>query len=246
MTDNNSSHDVFISYSRKNKDVVLPIKDEVERLGLTCWIDLSDIPCGTESFKKKVISGIKQTRIALLFFLSTESQDSEYAMKEINFAKKTAKKRVILVKFNDDKMTDDFAFDYQDADIIDWRVPEQKDKLLRDLMRWSGKGEHPPVSTFGIAPPIVVCPVCGKKNEPKETFKCRECGRDNLCLKHQEETTFLCVECTASQRKARRRLVGVLKAREEAVREERRKVRVKEVELPLKFLEGFSSMWISA
>ena len=33
-------------------------------LDLICWIDLSDIPCGAESFKKKVISGVKQTRIA--------------------------------------------------------------------------------------------------------------------------------------------------------------------------------------
>lgn len=149
MIDNNHPHDIFISYSRKNKDIVLPIKDEIERLGLTCWIDLSDIPCGAESFKKQVISGIKQTRIAFLFFLSAESQSSEYAMKEINFAKKAAKKRVILVRFNDDRMTDDFAFDYQDADIIDWRVPEQKEKLLRDLMLWSGNGEQPPPPPSG-------------------------------------------------------------------------------------------------
>ena len=133
MNDDIHTHDIFISYSRKNKDAVLPIKDEMERLGLTCWIDLSDIPCGVESFKKKVIPGIKQTRVAFLFFLSTESQSSEYAMKEINFAKKRANKRVILVRFNDDEMTDEFYFDFQDTDIIDWRVPEQKAKLLRDL-----------------------------------------------------------------------------------------------------------------
>ena len=139
MTDNNSSYDLFISYSRKNKDAVLPIKDELERLGLTCWIDLTDIPCGTESFKKKVISGIKQTRIAFLFFLSAESQSSEYALREINFAKKRATKRVILIRFNDDQMTDEFYFDYQDADIIDWRIPEQKEKLLRDLKNWAGQ-----------------------------------------------------------------------------------------------------------
>jgi hypothetical protein len=147
MADDNSLHDLFISYSRKNKDAVMPIKDDIERLGLTCWIDLSDIPCGAESFKKKVISGIKQARIALLFFLSADSQSSEYALREVNFAKKRAKKRVILIRFNDDEMTDDFFFDYQDADIIDWRVPEQKEKLLRDLKSWSsGDGGQLPGS----------------------------------------------------------------------------------------------------
>ena len=137
MPQNNSPHDVFISYSRKNKDIVLPIKEEIERtLGLRCWIDLSDIPCGSENFKRKVIPGIRETRIAFLFFLSAESQASEYAIKEIGFASKRANKRVILIRFNDDDMTDDFYFDFQNADIIDWRVPEQKGKLLRDLANW--------------------------------------------------------------------------------------------------------------
>ncbi len=144
MNGDNHPHDIFISYSRKNKDAVLPIKDEIEQFGLTCWIDLSDIPCGADSFKKSVIPGIRQTRVAFLFFLSAESQSSEYAMKEINFAKKRAKKRVVLVRFNDDEMTDEFYFDFQDADIIDWRVPEQKAKLLRDLTSWSDNGGQPP------------------------------------------------------------------------------------------------------
>ncbi len=139
MTDKDHPCDLFISYSRKNKDHVLPIKDEIEReLGLTCWVDLSNITCGTENFKKKVIPGIRQTRVAFLFFLSAQSQDSEYAMKEIGFAKKRAQKRVILIRFNDDEMTDDFYFDYQNFDIIDWRAPEQKKKLFRDLLDWAG------------------------------------------------------------------------------------------------------------
>lgn len=130
-------HDIFISYSRKNKDLVLPIKEEIERtLGLRCWIDLSDIPSGSD-FIKKIIPAIKELRIAFLFFLSAESQMSEYAMNEIEFARNRAKKRVILVRINDDTMTDEFYFKYHGADIIDWRQPEQKMKLLRDLRTWA-------------------------------------------------------------------------------------------------------------
>ena len=143
MVESDYPFDVFISYSRKNRDAVLPIKNEIERtLGLKCWIDLSNVSCGTENFKRKIIPGIRQTRVAFLFFLSSESQSSEYAIKEIGFASKRANKRVILVRFNDDDMTDEFFFDYQDADIIDWRVPEQKEKLLRDLRLWA-ELEHP-------------------------------------------------------------------------------------------------------
>ena len=207
MHENNSPHDIFISYSRKNKDLVFPIKEEIERtLGLRCWIDLSDIPCGSENFKRKVIPGIRQTRIAFLFFLTFESQASEYAMKEINFAGKRANKRLILVRINDDDMTDEFAFDFQDTDIIDWRQPEQKAKLLCDLRAWADEANDPHSLTATQKPSaesvkkqpggaFVLCPICGKKNWPVDTFRCRVCGRDNLCLRHQDEATFLCPDC---------------------------------------------------
>ena len=54
----------------------------------------------------------------------------------------------------------------------------------------------PPTS----APALVVCPVCGKKNRPEETFKCRVCGRDDLCLEHRDRTTFLCDDCEKSRK----------------------------------------------
>ena len=100
-------------------------------------MDLHNIPSGSDDFVDNVIQGIEQTRVAFLFILSNESQSSEYAIKEIGFANKFANKRVILIRFNDDGMTKDFFFHYQNADIIDWRVPEQKAKLFRDLRAWS-------------------------------------------------------------------------------------------------------------
>ena len=70
----------------------------------------------------------------------------------------------------------------------------------------------------GVAPSLVICPLCGKKNHPEDTFRCRECGMDNLCLRHQDESTFLCAECTAAQRKVREE--AERKAHESEVREE--------------------------
>ena len=204
-----NSHDIFISYCRKNKDMVLPIKEEIERtLGLRCWIDLSDIPSGSENFIKKVIPGIRESRIAFLFFLSAESQTSEYAMNEIGFAKNRAKKRVILVRINDDNMTDEFFFKYQGSDIIDWRQPEQKAKLVDNLRAWANQVNEPQSPTATQKPSdesvktqpdvsFVVCPICGKKNKIVDTFRCCKCGRDNLCLRHQDEATFLCSDCQA-------------------------------------------------
>ncbi len=72
------------------------------------------------------------------------------------------------------------------------------------------------------APAYVVCPVCGKKNRAEDTFKCRECGRDNLCLEHRDKGTFLCKDCAAkeAERKAKERAAkeAAERAEEEAVR----------------------------
>ncbi len=79
--------------------------------------------------------------------------------------------------------------------------------------------QHPPQPPV-ITQALVVCPVCGKKNDPKDTFRCRECGRDNLCLRHQDMVTFLCHECAQrvkeeqiAKRTARKLLLGVLNAK---------------------------------
>ncbi len=79
---------------------------------------------------------------------------------------------------------------------------------------------NPPTVTPIVGQSLVVCPVCGKKNDPKDTFKCRECKCDNLCLRHQDKETFLCVDCAAkmqarraadekSRREARARLAAL-------------------------------------
>ena len=72
-------HDIFISYSRRDLAAVKPIKEELERAGFSCWMDLSDIPSGEANYKKRIIPAIRASRVAFLFFLSTESQSSKYS-----------------------------------------------------------------------------------------------------------------------------------------------------------------------
>ena len=84
-----------------------------------------------------------------------------------------------------------------------------------------GQEERKGVGGLVAASALVICPVCGKKNDPKETFRCRECGRDNLCLRHQDEKTFLCADCIAARRaeanrKAEAKRIATEKAKREA------------------------------
>lgn len=141
MADNNSQRDVFISYSRKNKADVMLIKDEIERvLGIKCWMDLEGIESGSREFTQDIIEAIDASMV-FLFFLSTSSQESEWALKEIDYAK-SENKHVVLVRFNADPMAKKFRFEFGRTDIIDWRDSLQKTKLLRDIISWTSDGQR--------------------------------------------------------------------------------------------------------
>ena len=138
MSDSNSPYDVFISYSRKDADAVGAIKDEIERtLGLKCWMDLEGIESGSREFTQDIIDAI-DVSTAFLFFLSRNSQESEWALNEIDYAK-SERKHVVLVRFNADPMTKKFRFAFGRTDIIDWRDSLQKEKLVRDLKNWASQ-----------------------------------------------------------------------------------------------------------
>ena len=42
---------------------------------------------------------------------------------------------------------------------------------------------------------VVVCPVCGRNNLITETFRCRKCGKDHLCLSHASAEQGVCASC---------------------------------------------------
>jgi hypothetical protein len=79
------SHDIFISYSRKDISDVKAIKEELEKHDFSCWMDLTGIVSGTRRFSKTIIDAIEASR-TMLFFLSSNSQQSEWALKEIDYA----------------------------------------------------------------------------------------------------------------------------------------------------------------
>ncbi|MBO4802592.1 MAG: toll/interleukin-1 receptor domain-containing protein [Bacteroidaceae bacterium] len=143
---------IFISYSRKNLSRVLAIKQEIEEAtGVECWIDLEDIETGKSSFTVAIVDAINACPI-FLFMLSEDSQVSENANKELDFAYKKQKettKHVVIIYIEDCKMNDYFTYEYQKVDTIDWDIAEQKEKFLKHLQLWLQEGSDNPLKDDG-------------------------------------------------------------------------------------------------
>lgn len=129
---------LFLSYSRKDLEHVKVIKDDLEQAtGVHCWMDLDGIESG-EQFANVIISAINRSD-TLLFMMSEASMKSEWALDELDFAKRK-RKRIVLVAIDDVEMTDKFYFHYHKYDIIDWKNVAQRQKLIRNILNWkSGK-----------------------------------------------------------------------------------------------------------
>lgn len=138
--------EVFISYSRKDLEEVKKIKYEIDKnVGTDCWMDLNGIESGSPQFTKDIVDGINDCKV-FLFMLSQHSQDSQFALRELNYAykkKDSHGKHVVIVNINDCRLTDEFEFMYGLTDTISWNNKAQHDKLMRDLRKWIGPSKGP-------------------------------------------------------------------------------------------------------
>lgn len=135
--------EVFISYKREELDLVRRIKDEIEKeTGCKCWIDLEGIDSG-DDFTKRIVSAINKSNV-FLFMLSEKSQKSDFALKELGYAKskedRARNRYVVLVNIDSCEMEDVFFFDYGKLDRILYADKIQKQKLLQNLKSWLKKG----------------------------------------------------------------------------------------------------------
>lgn len=76
--------DIFISYSKHDKDLVFSICNYLEKNGLTCWIAPRNIPPGTE-YAAEIIKGIENCKLFLLMYSDTANQ-SQHVLREVGRA----------------------------------------------------------------------------------------------------------------------------------------------------------------
>lgn len=133
-----NKYDIFISYSRKDFDEVNAIVEMLKTRipTLNYWFDITGIESGDE-FEDKIISAIDNSSF-VLFALSDNSIQSQWAKDEVMYAKNTDTKVIPLV-LKGAQLKGWFLFKFGRIDCIDTTSSLQIEKLIKNLSDWTGK-----------------------------------------------------------------------------------------------------------
>ena len=136
MTIKNDKSPIFISYTRKDKDVVIPFVIDLEKeLGIDCWMDLDGIETG-QQFEDVIVRAIDSCQI-VLFMLSENSLSSVWTKREVYYAE-GEKKKIIPIVIDYKGLRGWYKFHFGNLDYVDITSIEQKTKLLVNLRDWLG------------------------------------------------------------------------------------------------------------
>ncbi|HRD73258.1 MAG: toll/interleukin-1 receptor domain-containing protein [Xanthomonadales bacterium] len=78
------THDVFISYSRRDQKIAQSVCALLEQQGIRCWVDYRDIP-GGESWPGQLVKAITGARVLVMIW-SPESNASNQVFREVSNA----------------------------------------------------------------------------------------------------------------------------------------------------------------
>ena len=132
---------IFVSYSRKDKEIVYPLVQRIEQvLGPICWIDSTGV-MSSERFIGKIREAIDSNEV-VLYMHSDNAIQSQWTMKEISYAH-SQHKRIVPVLLKGNTIQGDLAFMFADINFVPISQEGQEAKLIADLATMLGITEKP-------------------------------------------------------------------------------------------------------
>ena len=127
--------DVFISYSRKDKDFVRVLHDALEKSRRQAWVDWEDIAKGTEWWKE-IEAGIEGAD-TFLFVVSPDSVLSGPCQDEINHAIKNNKQILPIIYREADAFFDKSNPAHQAINSHNWLFFRENNIKENESFKWS-------------------------------------------------------------------------------------------------------------
>ncbi len=121
---------VFISYSRRDIDVVESIVAQLEAAGIEVWLDREDIKPGKQ-WRKQIVEGI-DTAEAFVLNLSPNSAASDNVLKELNLAEEALDPFILPVMLNEIKIPDEMRYQLAGTQFIAYHLDPKRG--VRDLI----------------------------------------------------------------------------------------------------------------
>ncbi len=135
---------VFISYSSKDRETALKIKQHLEKLGIECWLDNEAIR-GGDDFAEEIVKALFPCSFYLLL-LSEASQESIWVPKELVLVF-NLRKPIIPLHIDRSTIKSKFSFYFSNVQLIEYAGREND--ALADLLNAL---RQKPVSTVGSSP----------------------------------------------------------------------------------------------
>lgn len=132
---------IFISYKRKDRGIVFPIKDRIEKaIGEKCWIDLDGIESDAQ-FVQVIISAINACDIFLFMYsrnhVGIEDFMSDWTIRELQYADSKGK-RIVFVNLDRSPLVDWFKFMFGQKQQVDALSADSMEKLIGNIKGWLG------------------------------------------------------------------------------------------------------------
>lgn len=126
--------DIFISYSRKDTEIVKAIYEWLEKAGYKCWLDVDGMFSGV-SYKKVIVDAIKRSKV-LLFMSSENSNKSRNVVSEVSIAVEYGKK-IIPVRLDMSSYSESIEYDIINHDYVVYdrsRMEESNREMLKKIV----------------------------------------------------------------------------------------------------------------
>lgn len=134
-------YDIFISYSRKDSEIVNQFVQQLTDAGYSVWIDREGIYSG-DQFATKIVEAIESSDI-LLFFSSVNSNASEWTVREIYYAL-SEHKTIIPIKIDEAKYDKRIALNLILIDFIQYQQNDfssAAERLIASVAKHLGESE---------------------------------------------------------------------------------------------------------
>lgn len=174
---------IFVSYSRKDSEVVARLVKKLEALGYEVWWDMG-IPGGT-LWQKQIVMGLKKSS-AFLLVVSRDSIKSNNVLKELTLASEKGK-NVYPVFLHDVEVPEEMELALSGIQRLDFYSRDfatASAHLVKALEPGSPLPPELPVKPIPPPPPPppepkatqVFCIHCGGRNAADNVF-CFQCGK---------------------------------------------------------------------